>query len=143
MKIPVGTAEDIAHFCMDTASKERSRRIEKYGKIIDDRLLNLLPMFRMTHSQRARKCFMCDKRIAQLEIHFVLNGTYVCQRDCTGGRRRPPALRLIIGGMSTPQTTTPIGLQPPTGANSITNTTDSTTTTERNRCREIYSKNQR
>lgn len=108
----VETTEDFAHWGIDAITKERHRRLERYGELIDaatgktmqlpDRLLGLLPLFRMTHSQRARKCFECGERIPRYEIHFVLDGDYVCQRNCMD--KRPPQLQLIRGGLDDPAT---------------------------------------
>ena len=90
MKIPahVETGEDVIRWGLDATTKERDRRIRKYGKVIDDRLLNILPLFRMTHSQRARKCFRCGNRIAEFEIHFVLDRSYVVANG-SGARAVP------------------------------------------------------
>jgi hypothetical protein len=109
MKVPahVESTEDIVHWGLDAITKERHRRLERYGEISDaitgegmplsDRLLDLLPLFRMTHSQRRRECFECGQRIAPYEIHFVMDGSYLCQRNCM--EKRPPSLRLIRGGV--------------------------------------------
>ena len=104
----VETTEDVVYWGLDAIAKERHRRLERYGELIGavtgepmrlpDRLLGLLPLFRMTHSQRARKCLECGESIPPYEIHFVMDGSYVCQRDCMRGPE-PPHLQLIRGGL--------------------------------------------
>jgi hypothetical protein len=94
----VETTDDIIHWDLDVIAKEHHRRLKKYGHCVDVGLLDLLPMFRMMHSQRARKCLECGSSIESNEIHFVLDGSYVCQRDCMR-KPEPPRFRLIRGGL--------------------------------------------
>jgi hypothetical protein len=94
----VKTTDDVIHWGLDAIAKECHRRVERYGDVIDERLLDLLPLFRMTHTRRARKCFECGARIESYEIHFVKDGSYLCQRDCMR-KPEPPRFRLIRGGL--------------------------------------------
>ena len=68
----------------DAIERESARRLRVYGR--DDvvspelqRVLAMYPMFRLTHASRPRRCLFCDRRIAPLELHFVSEGSYICQ----------------------------------------------------------------
>jgi hypothetical protein len=71
----------------DLYEREARRRFLVYGEGDSpelERILALYPMFRLTHAKRARRCVYCDSRIAPMELHFVLTGSYICQSGtCT------------------------------------------------------------
>jgi hypothetical protein len=69
--------------------RELRRRVLVYGASVTvdgweqwARVIGLYPMFRLTHARRGRRCLHCDHRIAPLELHFVKDGSYVCQSGC-------------------------------------------------------------
>lgn len=67
---------------VNAMKRESVRRSLIYGR--DDfpglqRVLNMYPMFRLTHANRPHRCLFCDHRIAPFELHFVMDGSHVCQ----------------------------------------------------------------
>ncbi len=63
--------------------REAQRRVRVYATepITADlvRILALYPMFRLTHAKKARRCFFCRARIEPGALHFVQDGSYICQ----------------------------------------------------------------
>ncbi len=100
MKFPE-SVNAIVEFTQAEIHKERSRRFEQYEDCgLTPELLDLLPMFKLTHSTRARRCCNCERRIDPLEFHFIHDGSRLCQDDCMDRDRAPqPRLRLIHGGL--------------------------------------------
>ena len=73
----------IASAFLKAQDREATRRLARYGNLESSaellRIFALYPMFRLTHANRARHCLYCDHRIEPFELHFVKDGSFVCQ----------------------------------------------------------------
>ena len=83
------SSRDIAAMFDLTAAADREavRRMRVYGcwNVSADllRILALYPEFRLTHAKRRRHCIGCGATIEPGTLHFVKDGSYLCQRgDC-------------------------------------------------------------
>ena len=80
------SSRDIAAMFDLTAAADREavRRMKIYGcwNVTADllRILALYPEFRLTHAKKARRCIGCGASIAPGALHFVTDGSYLCQR---------------------------------------------------------------
>lgn len=80
------SSHDIAAMMDRTAAADReaARRMRVYGcwNVTADllRILALYPEFRLTHAKQARRCIGCGASIAPRTLHFVKDGSYLCQR---------------------------------------------------------------
>lgn len=96
---PSTSSRDVAAMFDHTAAADREavRRMKVYGcwNVSADllRILALYPEFRLTHAKKARRCICCGARIAPGALHFVKDGSYLCQRGTCLGELRPPANR--------------------------------------------------
>lgn len=73
--------------------REARRRVCVYaaGKVTASllRILALYPWMRLTHAKRARRCVECGALIQPGELHFVFQGSYMCQSGMCVNRSNP------------------------------------------------------
>ena len=88
------SSHDIAAMFDRTAAADREavRRMRIYGcwNVSADllRILALYPEFRLTHVKKARRCIGCAATIEPGALHFVKDGSYLCQRGtCLDSKR--------------------------------------------------------
>lgn len=86
LRDPSMSSRNIAAMFDRTAAADREavRRMQVYGcwNVSADllRILALYPEFRLTHVKKARRCVGCGARIEPGALHFVHDGSYLCQR---------------------------------------------------------------
>lgn len=96
---PSMSSRDIAAMFDRTtaADREAVRRMKVYGcwNVSADllRILALYPEFRLTHAKKVRSCIGCGANIAPGSLHFVKDGSYLCQRGTCLDELKPSANR--------------------------------------------------
>lgn len=93
------SGEEIAAALLPKMEAEAERRASIYAAEIAaaPQLADALPLFKLTHTARNRRCNSCARRIPGGELHFVADGLRVCQ-DVRCASPEPaiqPALRLV------------------------------------------------